>query len=92
MTTKVELIRKIADRAKTPQAIASEIFDAAVEVFTEELQAGEEIPFPGLGKLVRTVKAARQGRNPQTGEAIQIPEKLSVAFRVSSKLKNLLNS
>ena len=91
MTTKAELIRKIADRAETSQAIASELFDATVEVMTEELQAGEEIPFPGIGKLVRTVRAARQGRNPQTGEAIQIPQKLSVAFKASQTIKKLLN-
>jgi DNA-binding protein HU-beta len=91
MTTKAELIRKIADRANTQQAIAEELFNATVGVITEELQAGEEIPFPGLGKLIRTVRAARTGRNPQTGEQIQIPQRYALAFKASSKIKELLN-
>lgn len=56
------------------------------------LQQDKEIVLPGIGKLKPTQRAARVGRNPQTGEAIQIPAKRVVKLTVSKKLTDHLNS
>lgn len=56
------------------------------------LQQNKEIVLPGIGKLKPTQRAARLGRNPQTGEAIQIPAKRVVKLTVSKKLTDHLNS
>lgn len=56
------------------------------------LQQDKEIVLPGIGKLKPAQRAARVGRNPQTGEAIQIPAKRVVKLTVSKKLTDHLNS
>ncbi len=55
------------------------------------LQNGKEVPLPGIGKLKAAERAARTGRNPQTGEAIAIAAKNVVKFSVSKSLSDALN-
>lgn len=66
---------------------AGEWLAAVAQVVHEAIKAGEEVPLPGIGKIGVKVKAARTGRNPATGEAIQIPEKLAITFKPSKDLK-----
>ena len=66
---------------------AAEFLDSMVENFVGHLKSGERVRIPGLGILEVKQMKARMGRNPQTGEAIQIPAKKKVAFRVAKDLK-----
>jgi len=67
---------------------AGEKWDAFVALALKEVRGGGEFPLPGLGKLVKKARAARMGRNPLTGESIQIPAKTVVKFRVAKAAKD----
>ena len=79
--TKQDLIERITETMKirydraVSKADVSALLDALGDVTTDRLKAGEDVPLPGIGKLVVKAKAARTGRNPKTGETIQIPAK-----------------
>lgn len=60
------------------------------EIATDTLKNGGEVPFPGIGKLVVVETAARPGRNPATGAAIQIPAGRRASFKVGAPLKEAL--
>lgn len=62
--------------------------DNLVEMAYREVKANGEFVVPGLGKLVKVNRKAREGRNPATGETIQIPAKTVVKFRVSKAAKD----
>jgi DNA-binding protein HU-beta len=64
--------------------------DAVCRVAAKALDDGEEVTLPGLGKFKVAFKAARTGRNPATGEAMQIPAKYVVKFVPSKSLKGAL--
>lgn len=66
---------------------AGEWWDKFVARALEEVRTNGEFPLPELGKLVRKERAARMGRNPMTGESIQIPAKTVVKFRVAKAAK-----
>ena len=63
------------------------VLDAVFEVFVSQISQGEKVSIPGWLAVERTDRAARTGRNPQTGEAIQIPAGHSVKLTAGSKLK-----
>jgi len=87
--TKAELVAKIAEKAKLTKAQA----EAAVAVFqcavTTELIDGGKLTLPGFGTFSSVTRAARNGRNPQTGKAIKIAAKRSGKFTAGKNLKNL---
>ena len=94
--TKQDLIERLTetmkiryDRAVSKTDVAS-LLDALGDVITERLKAGDEVTLPGLGKLAVKAKAARTGRNPKTGEAIQIPAKRVPDFSAAKALKDAL--
>jgi len=64
-----------------------EIIKAIFDIFGQALVEGESISIPKFGKFDVSVRGARMGRNPHTGEKIKIPEKLAVKFRPSSVLR-----
>ena len=66
---------------------ASEKWEAFVAMAMREVREGGEFPLPGIGKFVKKDRAARMGRNPLTGESIQIPAKTVVKFRVAKAAK-----
>lgn len=68
---------------KEGRAIVENVF----ELMAKELRAGNFCDIRGLGKFTITQKKARKGRNPQTGETIQVPPKKSVHFKISPALK-----
>lgn len=89
--TKKELIKLVAEKNDMTQKDAGAVIDAFVDTMAETLAQGEEISLPGFGKFVVTERAARMGRNPQTGEEMEIPASNSVKFRASSVLKSSVN-
>ena len=86
--TKSEIIAGIAESAGITKEQASTALDSLVQMAYKG--AGEGFTVPGLGKLVKVQRSARTGRNPATGEPIQIPAKTAVKFRVAKAAKDAI--
>jgi DNA-binding protein HU-beta len=89
--SKAELVSEVADKADITQAAAGDALDAFVSVLTSTLQAGEAVALPDLGKFSVSDRAAREGRNPATGERLQIAASKAAKFSAAAKLKRALN-
>ncbi len=88
---KSELIEAIAASADIPKAAASRALDAMVESVTESLKQGDTVSLVGFGTFSVKERAARTGRNPQTGEPIQISAAKVPAFKAGKALKDAVN-
>ena len=89
--TKSELIKQIAERAELTQAKAAEALQAFEAVVTDELSKGGEVTLTGFGTFKVTDRAARTGRNPQTGAEIQIAASKVPTFKAGKTLKDAVN-
>ena len=72
MNDKTEFVAKIAEKTGSTKVDADKAVQAFLETVTEALKAGDKITFTGFGSFEVTEREAREGRNPQTGETIQI--------------------
>ena len=86
--TKADLVKFVAEKLEMPTKQAAAFFDLLASTAIEETKENGEFTIPGLGKLVKAQRAARIGRNPQTGEAIKIKAKTAVKFRVAKAAKD----
>ena len=84
--TKAQLVSHLADSAEITKKQAQTVLDTLAETAYKEAKKGFTIP--GIGKLVLVKRKARMGRNPQTGEAIKIPAKTVVKFRIAKACKD----
>lgn len=84
---KSELIDAIAEKAMVPKTAAGKMLDAAVEAVTGALAKGESVSLVGFGTFEARKRAARTGKNPQTGEAIKIAATTVPAFKAGKALK-----
>lgn len=84
---KTELVDAIATKTELPKAKVGEVLDALQEVAFELVGGDDKLTLPGFLSIERTHRAARSGRNPATGEAIQIPAGYGVKVSAGSKLK-----
>ncbi|KGF20248.1 MULTISPECIES: HU family DNA-binding protein [Micrococcaceae] len=82
-----ELVSAIANNTGQTQTTVNDVLDALFQTVTEQISQGNKVSIPGWMSFERTNRAARQGRNPQTGETIQIPAGHSVKLSAGSKLK-----
>jgi DNA-binding protein HU-beta len=89
---KGQLIEKIALKADITKATAARALEAFTETITEELKNGETVVLVGFGTYKVNDRAARTGRNPQTGAEIQIAAAKVPAFKAGKTLKNACNS
>ena len=86
---KAQLVETIAAKTATKKE-AQEIVDTVWDTIKSSLKKQEAVAISGFGTFKVKQTKARMGRNPKTGETIQIPAKKKVAFRVSKELKSLL--
>lgn len=86
--TKAQILKALGEQTDLPKAKVVEFMDALAAMAYE--QAPEGFTIPGIGKLVLVNRKARLGRNPQTGETIQIPAKTVVKFRVAKAAKDAI--
>jgi DNA-binding protein HU-beta len=86
--TKSQLINFIAEEAEVPRKTAVAMLEALSNVAYKEAKKG--FTLPGLGKLVLVNRKARMGRNPATGEAIKIPAKKVLKFRIAKAAKDAI--
>lgn len=87
---KGELVEAIAAKAQTSKKDADAILTATVEVIMEAVANGEKVTLVGFGTFEPRQRAAREGRNPQTGNSIQIPETTVPAFSAGKQFKELV--
>jgi DNA-binding protein HU-beta len=87
---KAQLIEQIALKAKMTKADAKKAVDAFVGVTTAALKKGDKLSLIGFGTFSVTKRAARKGRNPQTGKELNIPAKKVVKFKPGSELSKLV--
>lgn len=83
-----QIAADLADKHGLSKKQVQEVLDDMVSSFGKNLKKGNRIRIPGFGILQVKQTKARQGRNPATGETIQIPAKKKVAFRVAKDLKD----
>ena len=88
---KVEIVEAIAEKTGLTKADATRAYDAIFEIFSDELVRGGKVSVAGFGTFSVGESAAREGRNPQTGETLKIAASKSVKFKASSALKDALN-
>jgi DNA-binding protein HU-beta len=84
--TKGQLVSHFAEKFDLTKAQTTEFFAELARVATKE--AKNSFTIPDIGKLVMVKRKARMGRNPQTGEAIQIPAKTVLKFRIAKAAKD----
>ena len=89
---KSELIDAIAAAADLPKASAGRALDAVVEGITDSLKKGDPVALVGFGTFAVKHRAARAGRNPQTGATIQIKAANVPGFKAGKALKDAVNS
>ena len=88
---KGELIDSIASHAKITKADAGRALEATIESIEKSLKKGDRIALVGFGSFTISKRAARTGRNPQTGKEIKIAAKKVVKFKAGSELAKKIN-
>lgn len=88
---KAELIDRIAESSDISKAAASRALDATIDAITDSLKDAETVSLVGFGTFLVRERAARTGRNPQTGATIQIAAAKVPAFKPGKALKDALN-
>lgn len=88
---KAELVEAVAEKAGLTKADADRAIKAFADVVTGALKKGDKVAVPGFGTFSVASRAAREGRNPQTGEVVKIKASKSAKFKQASALKEVLN-
>ena len=88
---KGDFIGGVADAAELSKADAARAVDAMIDVVTKALKKGDTVTLVGFGTFSVRKRAARQGRNPQTGDTIKIKASKNPAFKAGKALKDAVN-
>jgi len=88
--TQAQLVKKIAETCDVSSKVAKQFVTGYASIAVAETKKNGVFVIPGVGKLVRVERKARMGRNPATGEAIKIPAKKVVKFRVAKVVKDAI--
>ncbi|HLW05490.1 MAG TPA: HU family DNA-binding protein [Azoarcus sp.] len=88
---KGEFVEALADRLDVSRAQADRSLSAVLDLITERMVAGDKVAFTGFGSFEVSARAARTGRNPQTGAAIEIAASKVPKFTAGASLKNSVN-
>lgn len=88
---KEELVQEVAKKASVSQKEAAEIINAWVDTVQKTVAKGKKVTLVGFGTFESRKRAARIGRNPQTGKEIKIPAKTVPAFSAGKKFKTIVN-
>lgn len=86
--TQTEIVNTLAEKTGLKKTDVKGLFDAVAELATKEVKKNGEFTLPGFGKLKKTQRKAREGRNPATGAVIKIPAKTTVKFSLGKAMKD----
>ncbi len=89
--TKAQLVSTLAEKSGLSKKEVTNFFDTFNEVVYEEVKRNEECLIPGFGKMIKQKRKARKGRNPATGEEIQIPAKTVAKIKLSKAAKDAIS-
>jgi DNA-binding protein HU-beta len=89
---RADLVNHVADTASLTKTVADKAVSAVFDAITAALGRGEEVSVLGFGGFSVTERAARQGRNPQTGATIEIAASRAPTFKAGKRLKDAVNS
>ncbi|MDR3908041.1 MAG: HU family DNA-binding protein [Fusicatenibacter sp.] len=88
---KTELVAAMAEQRKLSKKDAEAALKAFIDVVSEELKKGEKVQLVGFGTFEVSERAAREGRNPQTGETMEIKASKTPKFKAGKALKDMMN-
>lgn len=88
---KNDLVAVVADKTGLSKADATGAVDCVFDAITDAMQRGDEVRLVGFGTFTVTTRRASEGRNPRTGERIQIPASKQPKFRAGKGLKDAVN-
>jgi len=86
--TQTDIINSLADSCGCKKSQVKSMFDALASMAASEVRTNGEFTVPGFGKLKKTFRKARLGRNPATGAVINIPAKTTVKFSIGKSMKD----
>ena len=89
---RTELVAAMAEKTQLSKKDADLALKAFIDVVSEEMQKGEKVQLVGFGTFETSKRAAREGRNPQTGETMTIAASKSPKFKAGKALKDLVNA
>ncbi|GGF87887.1 HU family DNA-binding protein [Paenibacillus abyssi] len=89
---KTDLIAKVAESTELSKKDATKAVDAVFDAISDALQSGEKVQLVGFGNFEVRERSARKGRNPQTGEEIEIAASKMPAFKPGKSLKDLVSN
>lgn len=88
--TKAELIESVASKVDLPRAVAERAVNTMFEEMVEALRQGDKVNISGFGTFSVSTRKARTGRNPKTGESIEIAASRAAKFKAGKTLKDCL--
>ena len=88
---KAELVDAVAEATGTSRSAASASVEAVIDTITDALKRGEKVALTGFGSFEVRARAARTGRNPQTGASIEVKASNAPAFKAGAGLKSAVN-
>lgn len=88
---KTELVAAVAEQTNLSKKDAEAALKAFIDVVSEELKKGEKVQLVGFGTFEVSERAAREGRNPQTGETMEIKASKTPKFKAGKALKDMMN-
>jgi DNA-binding protein HU-beta len=88
---KMDLIASVADETELPRAKAAEVVDAVFAAIGKALKDEQEVRLVGFGTFATAKRKAATGRNPRTGEEIEIPASVAIKFKPGKGLKDAVN-
>ena len=88
---KAEVVEAVATATGLTKADVTRVMESIFETITESLKSGNKVPVAGFGTFDVSARPARSGRNPKTGETIQIAARNAVTFKAGSALKDAVN-
>ncbi len=88
---KVELVEAVATKTGLTKADSTRAIDAVFEAISNALAKGDKVPVAGFGTFAVSKRAAREGRNPRTGEKVTIAARKAVSFKAGTALKDAVN-
>jgi DNA-binding protein HU-beta len=88
---KADLVNSIAEKAGLTKTKSNEVVDVIVSTISEALKSGDKVTLVGFGTFTTTQRDARKGRNPKTGETLDIPAKRVAKFKAGTELTKSVN-
>ena len=88
---KEELVKEVSKKAKVSQKASADVIAATLETIQKTVAKGKKVTLVGFGTFEPRKRAARTGRNPQTGKELKIPAKTVPAFSAGKKFKTIVN-